>query len=268
MKLGFFTNAYRNFPFDYALKSITRNGYTGIELWAKGDHITPFDPESKWRQTKDNIAAHNLDVYAISAHLDFVAPDKEKRAHEIKKFLRVLRMAKFFDVPQVHTASGGLYQNISFEEQEKNFLEAMEIIGSSARDLGLKLGLEPEPEKWLSTPEQCIDLIENKLTPGVFGVVIDTGHAFGVKEELIDYFRKLLPYLVQIHFDDVKRVDFPHRHLIPGDGDINYEEFFAELRKIGFDGWLSMELNRHNENPDLAAQRARQFMDQNRNLWQ
>ncbi len=267
MKLGFFTNAYRNFPLDYALKSIARHGYQGIELWAKGDHITPFDPPEKWQSIKDKISSYNLEVFALSAHLDFVAPDKDKRGHEIKKFLGVLKMAKFFGVPRVHTASGGLYTNCSFEEQGDNFLEAMNIIGPVARDLGLKVGLEAEPEKWLSAPDQTIDLIENKLTPEVFGVIVDLGHAFGINQTPLEYLRRFAPYLLQIHFDDVNKDDFPHRHLIPGDGDVNYQEIFAELHKIGYDSWLSMELNRHNENPDSAAQRARRFMDTITPLW-
>ncbi len=267
MRLGFFTNAYRNFPLDYALKSIASYGYQGIELWAKGEHITPFDSRSKWRQIKEEIAGYDLEVYAVSAHLDFVAPKEAKRGREIKKFLGVLEMADFFDVPRVHTASGGLYADCSFEEQGDNFLKSMEIIGPAAQKLGLKIGLEPEPEKWLSTPEQTIALIESGLTPGVFGVVVDTGHAFGIKETPVGYLRKFAPYLLQIHLDDVNKADFPHRHLIPGDGDIDYEEFFQELHRVGYEGWLSMELNRHNEQPDLAAQRARQFMEQNKHLW-
>ena len=267
MKLGFFTNAYRNFPLDYALDSIAGHGYEGIELWAKGEHITPFDPREKWRRIRDEIAGRGLQVYAVSAHLDFVAPDEDKRKLEIEKFLGVLEMAAFFETPRVHTASGGLYENCSFKQQEKNFLEAMALIGPAAEKLGLKIGLEAEPEKWLSTPEQTISLIENELAPGVFGVVVDLGHAFGVGETPLSYLRKFAPYLLQIHLDDVNKDDFPHRHLIPGDGDIDYEEVFSELRRLGYDGWLSMELNRHNEDPDSAARRAWCFMQRNSRWW-
>ena len=55
MKLGFFLNAYRNFPIEYTLNSIAGQGYQGIELWAKGDHISPYDSEMRLRDIKRMI---------------------------------------------------------------------------------------------------------------------------------------------------------------------------------------------------------------------
>ncbi len=117
MKLGFFTNAYRNYPFSYALNTLSAYGYQGIELWAKGEHVTPFDSRECWGKLKADIAAHGLSVFAVSAHLDFVAPEAAKREELIERFIRVLDMAQFFRAPQVHTASGGLYTDISFKRQ-------------------------------------------------------------------------------------------------------------------------------------------------------
>ncbi len=268
MKLGFFVNAYRFFPLDYALDSVVKHGYKGVELWAKGDHVTPFDSNDTWIDIKKKIIDRGLELYGISAHLDFVAPDKAKRDLEIKKFSGVIRMAKTMGVNRVHTASGGLYQNISFEQQEEYFLEAMKILGKLANDEGIIIALEAEPEKWLSKPEQVIDLIENKLTYPVFKVLVDTGHAFGIGTTPSEYLKIVKKHLALVHVDDVKKDDFPHRHLIPGEGDINYHEVFSTLRDIGYKGWLSMELNKHNDFPDEAANKAKNFIDNYSNEWE
>ena len=92
MKLGFFTNAYRYFPFEFAMESISRYKYEGIELWAKGEHITPYDSIDQWQAIKNLVDAAGLEVYAVSAHLDFVAPEEEKRTRNLDKFLKVLDM--------------------------------------------------------------------------------------------------------------------------------------------------------------------------------
>jgi sugar phosphate isomerase/epimerase len=267
MRLGFFTNAYRYFPFEFAMESLARYGYEGIELWAKGDHITPYDSPVQWQAIKDLIDSYGFEVYAISAHLDFVAPEEETRRLNIDKFLKVLDMAEFFGVERVHTASGGLYEDYSFEKQEEHFMRALEAITDKASKLGLKVGLEAEPEKWLSTPEQLIEIIDNRFSRDVFGVVVDLGHAYGVGFTPEEYLEKLTPYLLQVHFDDVRESDFPHRHLIPGEGDIDFPSVFKKLHEIGYDGWLSMELNRHNDDPDDAAQKADRFMKKHEEYW-
>jgi len=267
MRLGFFVNAFRFFPLETALKSLSEYGYEGIELWAKGEHITPFDTEEEWGKTKEMIDRYGFKVYAISAHLDFVAPDHSKRKEEISKFHGVIRMAEFFGVNQVHTASGGLYEEISYKDQEKYFIEAMKELGSAAAKKDITIALEPEPEKWLSTPPQTIDLIENKLDRNVFKVVVDLGHAFAVGMTPSEYLRSFKDYIAMIHFDDVRKSDFPHKHLIPGEGDIDYNEVFETVKEIGYDSWLSMELNRHNEKPKEAAEKAFNFMTKNKKLW-
>ncbi len=267
MRCGFFVNAFRFFPLEYALESLAEYGYEGIELWAKGDHITPFDTEAEWGRIRDMIKSYGFSVYAISAHLDFVAPDAQKRKGEISKFEGVIKMAKFFDVDQVHTASGGLYEDISYAEQEKHFVEAMNHLGEQAGNEGVTIALEPEPEKWLSTPDQTIDLIENRLTKDVFKVVVDLGHAFAVDMTPSEYLLSFKDYIAMIHFDDVIKSDFPHRHMVPGDGEVDYTSVFETVKEIGYDSWLSMELNRHNQRPKEAARRAYEFMENNASLW-
>jgi len=267
MQLGFFVNAFRHFPLEYALKSLSEYGYSGIELWAKGEHITPFDEEGEWERIKEMVKSYGFSVYAISAHLDFVAPDEKKRKEEIAKFHGVIKMARFFGVNQVHTASGGLYEEISDEQQRTYFIEAMTELGEAAKKEGITIALEPEPEKWLSTPKQTIDLIEKDLPSGVFKVVVDLGHAFAVGMTPSEYLRAFKDYIAMIHFDDVRKSDFPHRHLIPGDGEICYDEVFKTIKEIGYNSWLSMELNRHNEKPKEAAEQAYNFMAKNENLW-
>ena len=267
MKLGFFTNAYRYFPFEFAMKSLSCYGYEGIELWAKGDHITPDDTPEEWQAVKNLIDTHGFDIYAISAHLDFVAPAEETRRLNLDKFLGVLDMAYYFGVKRVHTASGGLYPDYPYEKQGEHFIEALEVIADKAIQLGLKVGLEAEPEKWLSTPDQIIDIIDNRFSREVFGAVVDLGHAYGIGMTPEEYLLKLSPYLLQVHFDDVRKSDFPHRHLIPGEGDIDFPSVFKVLHNIGYDGWLSMELNRHNDDPDAAAREANSFMKKYEKYW-
>ncbi|MEE8167921.1 MAG: sugar phosphate isomerase/epimerase [Candidatus Hydrothermarchaeales archaeon] len=266
MRLGFFTNAFRFFPLDYTLKSISDHGYEGINLWAKGDHVTPFDGEKKWLAIKEEIESYGLEIYAVSAHLDFVSPDAEKRKREYKKFMGVLDLAYALGIDQVQTASGGLYEDFSFEKQGEYFVSMMNEFGKVAEDRGIIIGLEPEPEKWMSTPKQTIDLIKTLRYP-VFKAVVDMGHAFGVNETPESYIQQFKDYLLNVHVDDVNKGDFPHRHLIPGEGDVDFVEAFKMLREVGYKDWLTVELNKHNEDPDTAARLAMEYMSKFEEYW-
>ncbi len=146
-------------------------------------------------------------------------------------------------------------------------MQAMRLIEPEARSRGIRVGLEPEPEKWLSTPAQIIKLLEAELDPCVFGAVVDLAHADGVGDCILGYINKLAPYLMHIHVDDVQRGVFPHRHLIPGEGSLNYTEVLNLLDELGYDGWLSVELNRHIRGPAQAARLAYQFMQQYCGFW-
>ncbi|MBI4650614.1 sugar phosphate isomerase/epimerase [Candidatus Desantisbacteria bacterium] len=262
MKLGFFINAYRNFSIEYALESIKEQGYQGVELWAKGSQLSPYDPERRLKEIENKIHDFGLTIYGISAHLDFVSPSERTRKENIDKFLGCIQMAELFKVRAVHTASGGLYpeSELSFHKQEEYFYHAMEIIGKEARSKNIIVALEPEPEKWLSRPEQVLEAIKNLNNP-VFRVLVDVGHCFGVGEEVQSYLEKVNSFLHLIHIDDVFRKDFPHRHLIPGEGDINFVQLFTYLESINYDGWLSVELNKHNDDPKTASNLAKIFID-------
>lgn len=267
MRLGFFINAFRHFPLDYGLDKIQELGYEGVELWGKGNHFTPFDGCEQFLKIAKDIRNRGLEIYAISAHLDFVSPESDRRECETKKFFGIIEAAVTMGVKVVHTASGGVHQSLSYQEQEDNFLVCMEVLGKAALKNDVVIGLEAEPEKWLSTPAQLIDLIENKLPDRAFKVVVDLGHAFGVSETPRTYLEKLAQHLVTVHVDDVRESDFPHEHLIPGEGDVDYLDVFRTLREIGYDGWLSMELNRHNDKPALAAEQGYQFMMEHKQAW-
>ncbi len=257
MKLGFFTNAFKNFSLEYALDSLSELGYNGIELWCKGQHITPYDKAERVDEIKKLLAERGLEIYALSAHLDFITASDELRAANIDKFKLVMDLARKFGVKKVVTASGYLDEVPSSERRgmDKRFYDSMVELGEYAKSKKMIIALEPEPEKLLKTPSQAVELIE-KIGIPVFRTVCDMSHAIALNMTPVEFIREMEEYLGHIHLDDAVYGQHPHKHLIPGDGEIDYKEVFSYLEDIGYDDWISMELNQHTEKPKEAAMKA------------
>ncbi len=261
MKLGFFTNAFKNFTLEYTAESLSELGYHGMELWCKGRHVTPYDGAERVKYVKSLSRDKHLELFALSAHLDFITADDELRNQNIEKLKRVMDIAVELGVEKVITASGYL-DEVPLKDRagmKERFLLAMEELGKYARRKGILIAIEPEPEKFLRTPRQAVELIAELDIP-VFRTVCDLSHAVALDMRPEDFIAAMEGHLGHVHLDDAVYGQHPHRHLIPGEGEIDYDGFFELLDAMNYDGWVSMELNQHTERPKEAAARAIEFL--------
>ncbi len=259
MKLGFFTNAFKQFSLEYCAASLSELGYQGIELWCKGQHVTPYDGAERVNYVKKLLKEKNLELYALSAHLDFITENEELRKENIDKLKRVIDLAKKFKVGKVVTASGYLFDKQPTKAMEKNFAKAMKELGEHARKKKVTIVLEPEPEKLLREPRQAVRLIEELEIPA-FKTCADLSHAIAIGMSVEEFISEMQAYLGHVHLDDGLQGLHPHKHLIPGEGEIDYRSVFEFLENIGYDGWVSTELNQHVEYPRIAAQKTMSYL--------
>lgn len=258
---GFFTNAFKFFDFSYAAETLGSLGYRGVEIWCKGQFFVPGrDGEERAAEMKGMLERYGMEVYGLAAHLDFISPNPDMREMSVERFRRVIDAAELFDVDRVVTASGYLHGREPSDAMGVRLREALEEIGEHAADRGVTVILEPEPEKYLRTPEQTVEMIE-ELGPG-FGTCADLSHAVALDVTAREYMEGLGDTLSHVHLDDGKYGVHPHRHMVPGEGDVDHEDAFNYLEETGFDGWVSVELNQHTEDPKDAATRTMSFLDE------
>jgi len=255
---GFFSNAFKFFDFEYASEELNELGYRGVELWCKGQFFVPGrDGEKRVREMRE--MAGGMEFYALSAHLDFISPNDDMREMSVKRFKRVIDATELFDVDRVVTASGYLQGRDPGPRMGKRLEECMEKVAEHAEDRDVTVVLEPEPEKYLRTPEQTVDLIE-ELGPDRFGACADLSHAIALDQSAREFMEGLGDHLSHVHLDDGKFDVHPHRHYVPGRGDVDYGDAFDYLEEQGFDKWVSVELNEHTENPAKAAADTMEFL--------
>ena len=111
----------------------------------------------------------------------------------------------------------------------------------------------------ISKAETKLSLLQAKLRRfEELGLTIDVGHLFCQNEPIQFYVQRHAQRLVNIHFDEARRG--VHEHLVPGEGGIDFEEFFAALRSISYSGGVFAELSRHSATGAGTAQKVFEFL--------
>lgn len=110
-----------------------------------------------------------------------------------------------------------------------------------ANRLGLTLLLEPRVGELVSNTEGMLRLMD-AIGPKGFGVVLDTGHQNGQKELLPLSVMKLGTSIKYVHASDNDGRTQAHQAI--GDGTIDWPGLFDALNRVGFDGWVGVDVGR------------------------
>ena len=95
-----------------------------------------------------------------------------------------------------------------------------------------------------------IDAVDNPL----FGANLDIGHSCVAGEDLSYVIELLGRSIFHIHLEDIRGKK--HYHLIPGLGDLDFQNIFGLLSSSGYTGYITVELYTYPQKPFEAAQRA------------
>lgn len=106
---------------------------------------------------------------------------------------------------------------------------------------GLTLLMEPRVGEMVTNTEAMLRLIDAVGAKG-FGVVFDTGHQHGQKELLPLSVMKLGKAIKYVHASDNDGRTNAHNAI--GDGAIDWPGVFDALKRVGFDGWVGVDVGR------------------------
>jgi sugar phosphate isomerase/epimerase len=232
------------------LKSL---GYDGIELFARSPR------ELDLAAIEATITRHGLTVPEISTgpssedKLSLTDPDPAVRAAARERLRDFVDMAARWGA-QIHigrtrgTIPEGVGAEEAWQHMRQGFLEAAEY--GQAR--GVRVLLEPQCRFQVNCLNSVVEGVAfvRELNHPNLGIVADTFHMNIEDVSLPASLMAARPYLWHMHFADSNR-------LYPGGGHINFREILAALALIGYDRWITMEME---QPPDsvTAARRAMQ----------
>jgi sugar phosphate isomerase/epimerase len=271
MQLAFSTNAYLHFSFAEAARRIAQIGYRGVEIMADVPHAWPayLLPEQKQAiraaLRQHQLAISNVNAFMMHAvddprqkywHPSWIEPDPHYRRIRIEHTKRALTLARELGAPCITTEPGGPLEGRPWQQCLRLFLEMLQPVVEHAEREQVLLLIEPEPGLLLETVDQYLEFAEQISSPYV-GLNLDIGHAFCVGDDPAQAILRLGQRIRHVHLEDIAATRV-HHHLIPGEGVIDFAAVLRALQQIHYNGWITIELYTCHDNPDQAAQLARE----------
>jgi sugar phosphate isomerase/epimerase len=262
-KLALSTNAFTKFTLRQALEKIKKLGFEGVEILADTPHVHfKYDTlKIKLWLKKYKLAVSNINANTcrlLKQSLDGFYPSiisqrrkhREKRIKHIKSCILLAR----------DTGCGC----ISITTGKKETRDAKKILKTVLQELleyayqnSVKIGIEYEPGLYIGDSKSLERLIKDMQHPAL-GVNLDIGHAVVAGEDLEKVLNRFADRIWNIHIEDIK--GRTHFHLIPGFGDIDFLKVRRLLKRIGYEGFLTVELYTYSNNPEKAGRLAFEYL--------
>ncbi len=233
----------------------------GLEWYAGFLEMTN---ESNWSIFRKQVEDHGKVIPMMCCSPDFTHPDKSFRQKEIVKQQRWIDMTFALGGSYCRVLSGQRRPEISINDGIKLAAECIEACLPYAQERNITLIIENHyKDDFWEYPEfaQKMDvfckLVDSIHHPN-FGVNYDPSNTYLAGEDPLELLKRVSKRVVTMHASDrfliegtiedlrkeeggalgyAKRL----RHGEIGKGLNNYDAIFTELKKVGFNGWISIE---------------------------
>ncbi len=220
--------------------------------------------EANWPRFRREVEATGRTIPMMCCSPDFTHPDAAFRDREIAKQKRWIDMTHTLGGSYCRVLSGQRRPEISIEEGVRFAAESIEACLPHAEERGITLILENHyKDDFWEYPEfaqkmEVFGLLVDRIHHPHFGVNYDPSNTYLAGEDPLELLRRVSSRVVTMHASDrylaegtiedlrneeggatgyAKRL----RHGEIGKGLNDYDAIFTELKRVGFDGWISIE---------------------------
>jgi protein FrlC len=250
------------YPIEYVIERLSEIGYDGIELGcASPVAYPPYIDNSDRARIRDLLKRHKI---AISSVLpcpgggmgnNVSSPIKKERETAVRSYKECIKLGADLGAKTCLYVAGWQIWGVEKKQALDWSRECLTEIANYAKDLGVTMAVEPTPmdSNVIETADDAIALMRSVGLENV-KVMFDTIHVLYRKEIITDYVEKMGKDLVHLHVSDLDRMP-PGFHT-------DFSLMVKELRKVGFDGYLTMEigLGGRGIDPNAFAAKAYDYM--------
>jgi sugar phosphate isomerase/epimerase len=265
MRLGYNSNGWRAYPLNRASHDLAELGYEGLELWCHPVHVdimcgTPEDLAAARAAIVggglqvSNLHAGVVDLLGAGYEPTLMAARASDRRRRIDFLCAAIDAAGPLGTDLVTLHSGFAPPDLPARRAWDNLVDGMRRCLERARARGVRLMFEPEPGMLVESVTDFLRLAADLDDDPALGLNLDVGHAQCVYEDAPAIIRELGDRIGHVHVEDI--ADRVHRHLVPGEGSIDFAAIWAALEEVGYSGFASVELWDHADDPRAAASAA------------
>ena len=240
-----------------------RFGFGGIEIALTPDHVARRSDDRYWTRAKETAAETGMTIVNLHLGNPRLNPDATRREPTLlnddaavrrrwtETMLAACEIAGRLGCERLTVLSGPPNPNLDIEAAWRRLVEQLKTPIAECPP-GCSLLLEHEPEHFVRSTDDLLRL--HRETGGRVQTNLDVGHLEVLPEPIGPAIERLGKIIRNVHLEDIK--DHVHRHLLPGDGDIDFAEVGRALKKIGYDGPLTADLYPFADRPIVAIKRA------------
>ena len=253
MKLALDPYMFRGTPLLELPGLVADLGYEWIELSPRED-FTPFFLHP--RANRDVVTSFKKALDAarvgVACHLPLYrwsGPDEDERQAAVRYWKRAIQLTVDLDCRVMNSEFNGRPEQANLSEAQ--FWKSMEELLPVFEREGVELRLEPHPDDFVEDGRVAVDMVRGIDSPLVTFLYCapHTFHQGGDIAGIMEYAGDLLTHLhVADSFDHrassgLRYIVNPpgstarvHQHLDIGQGEVDWDEFFDTLGRLGFGG--------------------------------
>ena len=219
---------------------------------------------SNWRVFRSMAEDRGLEIPMVCCSPDFTHPDPGFRAQQVLYEKNFINMSSKLGAKYCRVLSGQRRPEVSLEEGLNYASECIIECVQYAQERGIKLVLENHyKDDFWEYPEfaQFIDVfceLVDRINMSGFGVNYDPSNAYLAGDDPIELLKRISHRVITMHasdryltegtIDDLRNQELGSigyakmlKHGQIGEGLNDYDAIFSELRRVSFDGWISIE---------------------------
>lgn len=228
-------------------------GYQHLELSPRADFLPFFVHPRAGREQiaafRRELAGAGVEIASVLPLYRWSGPGEDERQAAVRYWRRAIQVTVDLGCDVMNSEFNGRPEAAAASEAQ--FWRSMEELLPVFESEGVRLVLEPHPDDFMEDGRGAVDLIRG-IDSDLVTFLYCAPHTFHQGGDLADVMRYAGPLLTQLHIADsfdhtgssgLRYIVNPpgstariHQHLDVGQGEVDWDLFFATLAEVGFDG--------------------------------
>jgi inosose dehydratase len=232
-----------------AIRDIAQAGYQGAEVFDGNLAEFAGNPEDLLQVLADN----NIELVSVYTGANFIYDDILD--DELYKIEQAAHLAKQFGASRIVLGGGAKRPNGPLADDFKKVGRGLDMAADIARAIGLESSYHPH----LGTISETLDGFHQIMDSCSIGFCPDTAHLTASGIDPVAAIDRYGDRLKHIHFKDVSKKTGNFTPL--GEGDIDFKEILAAIKRANYDSWLMVELDSYEGEPKHAAEISKRYLE-------
>ena len=231
-------------------------GYQWMELSPKADFVPFFSypkvDDATVKKLKKRARDAGVGIASLLPVLRWSGPDETQRTAAVRAWKRAIQIAVDLGVDTMNSEFNGRPE--APETAEANFMRSMDELLPIFEKEGVKLVLEPHPDDFIENGFAAVHAVRG-LNRDWISFLYCTPHTFHQGNDATGIIEAAGPMVSYVHLADtldhtacngLRYIVNPpgstvrvHQHAEIGRGEVDFDQVFAALASVGFDGVIS-----------------------------